>query len=282
MATTASTALFVELEAAVSGGSSERRVSILRQVTDLFLADAERLSATQVAVFDDVLMKLVERVETRALAQLSKTLSVVVTGPNNSIRHLAFHQEASVAAPVLTKSSVLSDADLIKVANSRGQQHLLAISARKTLNEAVTDVLIERGDNTVVQSLAQNSGARFSANGYSSLVDKAADNEGLTEALGLRLDIPINFLRDLLAKASEAVKARLLKAAPPDLLETIRTAIDSIVEEIGGKPPFSLSTAPAISATRRSIALRSNRTTRTSRLRWRCWDRSASMRSNPC
>jgi uncharacterized protein (DUF2336 family) len=236
MATTASAALFVELEAAVSGGSSERRVSILRQVTDLFLSDADRLNATQVAVFDDVLMQLVERVETRALAQLSKTLSVAAIGPNRSIHHLAFHQDASVAAPVLTQSSVLTDADLIKVANSRGQQHLLAISARKTLNEAVTDVLIERGDNTVVQSLTQNSGARFSTSGYSSLVDKAADNEGLTEALGLRLDIPINFLRDLLAKASEAVKARLLKAAPAELLEKIRTAIDSVIEEIGGKP----------------------------------------------
>ena len=44
MANTASKALFSELELAVNGDSSERRVSMLRQVTDLFLSDADRLN----------------------------------------------------------------------------------------------------------------------------------------------------------------------------------------------------------------------------------------------
>lgn len=236
MAISASTALFSELEAAVNGGSSERRVNILRQVTDLFLSDADRLNASQIDVFDDVLMKLIERVEARALAQLSTRLAVVAAGPKQSIHQLAFHEDASVAVPVLEKSNCLSDGDLIEIASCRGQQHLMAISVRKTLNEAVSDVLIERGDSNVVQSLAQNSGARFSATGYSWLVDRAGSNEGLAEKLGLRLDIPVGLLRDLLAKASDAVRARLLKAAPPEMLERIRSAIDSVVEEIRGKP----------------------------------------------
>ena len=179
-------------------------------------------------------MKLIERVEARTLAQLSKHLSSAVVGPKQSIQQLAFHQDASVAVPVLAKSKHVSDSDLIKIASTRGQQHLLAISARKVLNEAVTDVLIDRGDSDVVQSLVQNSGARLSETGYSSLVAKAGCDEGLAAILGVRIDIPINLLRDLLARASRAVKERLLKAAPPEMLE-IRTAIDGIVEEIGGK-----------------------------------------------
>jgi len=54
-----------ELEEAVRSGSSAKRVSTLRQVTDLFLHDGERLSEDQVKVFDDVLCHLVARVETR-------------------------------------------------------------------------------------------------------------------------------------------------------------------------------------------------------------------------
>ena len=248
MAIAQSAVLFSELEAAVSSGPSERRVAMLRQVTDLFLSDADRLSASQIQVFDDVLVTLIERVETRALAQLSPRLAGAVAGPRQSIRQLAFHEDASVAVPVLAKSDSISDRDLVEIASLRGQKHLLAISERRTLNEAVTDVLIKRGDNDVVRSLAQNAGAHFSTTGYSSLVDKAGRDDSLAEKLGLRLDIPVNLLRDLLAKASEAVKARLLKAAPPEALTRIRAAIDSVIEEIGVKPAKAIDYSAAEAA----------------------------------
>ena len=62
--------IIAELEDAVRGGSSAKRVETLRQVTDLFLNDGERLSDDQVKVFDDVLCLLIARVETRAKAEL--------------------------------------------------------------------------------------------------------------------------------------------------------------------------------------------------------------------
>src|SRR5262245_33113031 len=116
MAFGTSAALFSELEAAVSGGSSERRVNMLRQVTDLFLSDADRLNENQIHVFDYVLVKLIDRVEARALAQLSMRLSVVDAAPTESIRQLAYHAEASVAAPVLASSTRLSETDLVEIA----------------------------------------------------------------------------------------------------------------------------------------------------------------------
>ena len=235
-----SAALFVELEAAVSGGSSARRIDMLRQVTDLFLSDVDRLSANQITVFDDVLVKLIDRVEVWALAQLSARLADAPAGPAQSIRKLAFHQDAAVAVPVLARSDCLTDEDLYYVASNRGQQHLLAIAARTSLHEGVTDVLIERGNSDVVRSLAKNIGACFSKSGYAALVEKAGRDEGLAERLGVRADIPVNLLHELLAKASEAVKARLLKTAPPEMLGRIRATIDSIVEDIGGKVQRSI------------------------------------------
>lgn len=243
-----SAVLFSELEAAVNSGSSERRVAMLRKVTDVFLSDADRLSASQIQVFDEVLVTLIERMEARALAQLSPRLAVATAGPKQSIRQLAFHEDASVAVPVLAKSESISDGDLVEIATLRGQQHLLAISERRTLNEAVTDVLIKRGNDDVVHSLAQNSGAQFSPTGYSTLVDKAGGNDSLAEKLGLRLDIPVNLLRDLLAKATEAVKARLLKVAAPEALAKIRAAIDTVIEEVGVKPARAIDYSAAEAA----------------------------------
>lgn len=230
-----SAALFLELQAAVSGGSSERRIDMLRQVTDLFMSDVDRLNANQITIFDEVMAQLIDRVEVWALAQLSARLADAPAGPAQSIRKLAFHQDAAVAVPVLARSDCLSDDDLFYVASNRGQQHLLAIAARSSLHEGVTDVLIERGNSDVVRSLAKNAGACFSKSGYALLVDKAGRDGGLAEKLGLRSDIPENLLRELLARASEAVKARLLKTAPPGMLDRIRTTIDGIVEDIGGK-----------------------------------------------
>jgi uncharacterized protein (DUF2336 family) len=237
MTNAASAVLIAELEGAVNGGSSERRVKMLRQVTDLFLSDADRLNENQIGVFDDVLVRLIERMESRTLAQLSTTLSNSALAPKEIVRQLAYHEEASVAVPVLSKSNRLSESDLIEIANTRGQQHLLAISGRETLNEPLTDALIKRGNSQVSHALANNTGARFSEQGYSTLVENAEKDGELAQKLGLRLDIPIGMLRELLSKATAAVRAKLLKTAAPEMREKIQQAIDAIAAQIGIKVP---------------------------------------------
>jgi uncharacterized protein (DUF2336 family) len=237
MTDAASAVLIAELEGAVNGGSPERRVKMLRQVTDLFLSDADRLNENQIGVFDDVLVRLIERMESRTLAQLSTTLSNSALAPKEIVRQLAYHEEASVAVPVLSKSNRLSEGDLIEIASTRGQQHLLAISSRETLNEPLTDALIKRGNSQVSHALANNAGARFSELGYSTLVENAEKDVELAQKLGLRLDIPIGMLRELLSKATAAVRARLLKTAAPEMREKIQQAIDAIAAQIGIKVP---------------------------------------------
>jgi len=54
--------LFDDLDTALQSGSSEKRVAMLRQVTDLFLSEADRLNEEQIGVFDDVLGQLIERI----------------------------------------------------------------------------------------------------------------------------------------------------------------------------------------------------------------------------
>ncbi|MGE5774487.1 MAG: DUF2336 domain-containing protein, partial [Hyphomicrobiales bacterium] len=66
-----------------------------------------------------------------------------------------------VASAVLTQAERLDTETLIGCARTKNQEHLLAISRRKTLPESVTDVLVERGDQQVVLSTAKNNGARF-------------------------------------------------------------------------------------------------------------------------
>jgi uncharacterized protein DUF2336 len=76
-------------------------------------------------------------------------------------------------------------------------------------------VLVERRNREVVHKLAVNSSVRFSENGYGVLVKRAEDDGILAEKVGMRLDIPIRLLRELLLRAREAVRSKLLSLAPP-------------------------------------------------------------------
>jgi len=225
--------IIAELEDAVSGGSSAKRVSTLRRVTDLFLHDGERLSDEQVKVFDEVLCFLIARVETRARAELARRLAPVDYAPFEVIEHLAFDDKIEVAAEVLTNSSRLGTEALVKIASTKSQDHLLAISARANLPEAVTDVIVDRGENKVIRRLANNASARFSDSGYSGMVAHAEGDDELFEILGLRVDLPARFLYDLLRRAKEAVRARLLAIAPP----AVRAEIRQVLSEIGRQEP---------------------------------------------
>lgn len=223
--------IIAELEDAVRGGSSARRVETLRQVTDLFLNDGERLSDDQVKVFDEVLCLLIARVETRAKAELSKRLAPLDYAPFEVIQHLAWDDEIEVAGSVLANSSRLGTDVLVEIASSKGQDHLLAISGRPNLPAAVTDVIVDRGENQVIRKLANNAGAQFSEEGYSNIVARASADDELVEILGLRGDLPVNCMRDLLRRAKDAVRARLLAIAPPAIQGEIKQVLNAIARE---------------------------------------------------
>jgi uncharacterized protein (DUF2336 family) len=228
------------LERAVESGSPARRAQMLRQITHLLLSSAPRLDERQIGVFDEVLIRLIDRVEARMLAQLSTALSDLTSAPKEAVRRLAFHEDATVAGPVLLKSETLSESDLIEIASDAGQQHLLAISGRITLKEALTDFILKRGDTTVCRMLAKNASARFSDQGYSKLVATADRDDDISDALVARPDMPVKMLHKLVAGATKAVRARLLQVAPPEMRETIQAAIQSIATRASAKAPETI------------------------------------------
>lgn len=225
--------LICELEVAVQSGSHDQRLATLRRVTDLFLASADRFDRQQIGLFDDVLLHLTRRIEHQALAELSARLAPVDGAPAGVVRHLARHENIAVAAPMLTLSAGLSDDDLVDIAQTRSQQHLWAISGRASLNETVTDVLVERGDQRVVHKLVKNPGAAFSQTGFSTMIGRAGNDDYLAENLGLRLDIPPHLLGDLMTKATETVRARLLASAPLESREEIHRVLSSVSNDVG-------------------------------------------------
>jgi uncharacterized protein (DUF2336 family) len=223
--------LIAELESAIESGSKDKRVDALRRITDLFVIDADRFNDQQIDVFDDVLSHLIKRIEGRALAELSQRLAPVNNAPLEVVRQLARNDDLAVAAPILTQSRRLTDHDLIDIANTKTQGHLLAIAGRTQITPNVTDALLNRGDQQVFHKLAGNSGANFSDNGFATLVGHSERDERLAEAVGLRLDVPLKLFRELLLRATEAVRNRLLAVAGPESREKIQRVLAAISED---------------------------------------------------
>jgi uncharacterized protein (DUF2336 family) len=216
--------LLDELQSTLAHGTVARRVEALRRVTDLFINGAVDYSSKQIALFDDVFQCLMEHIETSAKVLLANRLAPIDTAPQLTVRALALDDLIEVAAPVLSRSERLDDEALIETARNKSQAHLLAISTRRVLSGAVTDVLVLRGNDEVIQSTVRNPGAEFSKRGFTRLVNRAEGNDDLATCLAMRPTIPRHLYLKLIAKASVTVRARL-EAANPKQAGDVPTAV---------------------------------------------------------
>jgi hypothetical protein len=225
--TSAATSLIDELEVALAAGTNAQRINMLARVTDLFIEGASRYSAGQINVFDEVIGKLTTVIEAKARAKLSNRLAPLRNAPPGVIRTLAFDDDIEVARPVLTMSERLDEVDLLANASNKSQQHLAAIAERKSLSEAVTDVLVARGDRQVMHSVAKNAGARFSDAGFRLLVKRSSGDDALALHVGTRRDLPRQHFLRLLQEASAAVHDRLAAENPGagGAVETVLTEV---------------------------------------------------------
>jgi uncharacterized protein (DUF2336 family) len=163
----------------------------------------------------------------------------VPNAPPAVIRMLAFDDDAAVASPVLMLSERLDEAALIENAKAKSQQHLLAISRRRSLGEALTDVLVVRGDRAVAVSVAGNPGARLSHGGFATLIGRANGDDELAERIGARREIPPHLFLKLLAAASERVRVKLRALHPQagaDINRVVAQVADRMKKAIAARP----------------------------------------------
>lgn len=181
--------LLAELDSTLQRVSSAQHLTMLRGVTDLFLNGADAFADEHVAVFDDVINRLLDKADRQALAELSNRLVAVENGPMNVIDRLARHEDVAVAGPVLQKAKV-KDQTLAEVAGTRGEKHLVAIASRPQLSEAVTEVLVGRCTVETARKVTENKGASLSEVGFVKLINRAKGDKALAAAIESRTDLP--------------------------------------------------------------------------------------------
>ena len=224
--------LLRELDEAVLRGTPESRTRALWHTTDLMIAG--RYSEDEIWTFGEVVGRLADEIEVAARARLARRLACFDRAPRNIIHQLAFDDSIAVAGPVLQQSERIETDALVDNADTKSQSHLLAISKRKSIEATVTDVLVTRGDQEVVNSVANNNGARFSDFGFLRMIQRAEGDSILAERLGLRNDIPRQLFQQLIAKASDDVRQRLQRERPA-MVDQIQSSVAEVTGELQSK-----------------------------------------------
>ena len=236
---TMSQTLIDELEDAITKQNLRQRATVMRRVTDLFIVNSTGFSEEHIAMFDDVMSRLVVAIDKSARAEFGNLLARHGNAPLQTTRILALDDEIAVAGPILSQSQCLDDETLVAGAKTKSQEHLLAISQRSSISEAVTDVLVERGNADVVVNTAANAGAKFSEFGCSTLVARSGEDKAIALRVWLRRDIPRHHLLALFASASEEVQ-RELEVADRQKVQLYRYMVAQAKNQISDANPRRL------------------------------------------
>jgi uncharacterized protein (DUF2336 family) len=231
--------LIPELDEVVERGSPERRTKTLERITAFFLDGANRFNDDHVQLFDLVFSRLIAEIEARARTELAQRLAPLANAPFEVVRRLARDDDIAVAGPLIGQSCRLAENELMDIAETKSQAHLIAIAGRPRIAAPVTDVLVRRGNREVAHELAQNRSARLSHDALVALIGRADRDEALAEKIGRRPDLSPQMLRDLLRHTTQAVQQRLLAAAPPETQSEIQRALADVSDQAHAARDYS-------------------------------------------
>ena len=241
----ASAALLSELDA-IDGWPPERWADILNQVTKFFLGHADSLTTHQIALFDDVFLRLIDRVDTQLLTQISRQLTEAKCALPQATRRLALHEDESISLPILESGSLTQDL-LIEVVQSCSGKQRLAVALRHDVGRPVSEALVRCGDQAVHYALAENKGAKLSEESWNRLIKLGESNQGLAQRLGRRRDIPTPLKRQFHSKLEET-RMRELNAMPGVMRDQIENTIatTAIVANSDQRPDYASAQAKMI------------------------------------
>jgi len=190
--TLTSQTVLAELDSALPGKPEAWRSAALRGIVDLFLSGAPVYGDEHVAVFDEVIFRLIEKMDRLQLAELSNRLAPVPNSPVKVLGLLVRHSDAAVRGPILEQAMAVRDVDLVEIADKdRVDVNLLMkIAARSMLSTAVTDVLLKRGNKAVQRKIIDNPDALISEGGFARVITGLKGDKELAAAIAARNDVP--------------------------------------------------------------------------------------------
>jgi uncharacterized protein (DUF2336 family) len=214
--------------------SDQAREQLFEAMGDVFLERNTVLTLQERALITDILEKLIREVS----REIRRKLTVKLADAPGTPRELAVllaNDEIDIASPMLLRSTVLQDADLIEIVRNRSTQHLLAIAMRRDLSTAVADALVESGEKDVIRTLLENQDAHISRATMAYLVEQSKLVDEFQEPLVRRRDLPPDLAKRMCLWVSAAIRQSLVERFDIDV-DTLDDNLEPIAREESERP----------------------------------------------
>ena len=207
--------------------SKQGRAALVTAITQLYDGQGQGLTAQDREIITVIIVQLIKEVEASVRRSLADHFAERSDVHEDLVAALA-NDEIEVAHPVLLKSEVLRDAELIEIVQHRTMEHQVAIAMRPLVSERVSDALVETENDKVVTTLLENAGARISETTMEQLVETSRHKQSYQQPLVRRHDLPARLAKNLYWAVSAALREHILENFefdPDSLDDSIEVAV---------------------------------------------------------
>jgi uncharacterized protein (DUF2336 family) len=185
------------------------RSALVQTVSDLFFRQDQEINERERALMTAIMRQLIGDVEKSIRTSLAARLADEKSAPRELVRELA-DDEIEVALPILQRSTVLQDLDLIEIIRNRTFEHQLAIATRRNLSADVSAVLVETEREDVIRTLLENPDAAISAATMEYLVEQSRSVDSFQEPILRRSDLRPELAHRMYWWVSAALRIHIL------------------------------------------------------------------------
>ncbi|MBA2589411.1 MAG: DUF2336 domain-containing protein [Alphaproteobacteria bacterium] len=190
---------------AMNPQSGASREEIYLAVASLYRIQGAGLNERERELMREILRRLTRDVEMAIRIALAQRLAEDPTAPHDLIL-LLVDDTIEVARPLIIKSPLLTESDVLRLIAEAGIGHQEACAGRPHIGVPVTDALVRSEHESVLLALVRNVTAKISNTSYETLVQKSRALTGLQEPLAKRPDLPPQLATNMCEWVSDALK----------------------------------------------------------------------------
>ena len=184
------------------------RERLLLGVTELCDSSPDSFRPEVQALLDNVFMALVVEAERDIRRALAERLAGAEWAPKALINVLAL-DEIEIARPIIARSPLLQDHDLIRLLVEATIEHQIEVARRPQLSARVVDAVIDRGEPAVLTALVGNPTAEVTEASMSRLVESSRRIAALRTPLARHPKLTRMLAEQLYSWVGQALRAAI-------------------------------------------------------------------------
>ncbi|MEI6730889.1 MAG: DUF2336 domain-containing protein, partial [Pseudomonadota bacterium] len=193
-----------DLQKIIQEPSATARAEVAEKLS-LAFAEGEFID-TEKRIAVEIFRILVKDVEIQVRKILSNNLAESIEAPHDVILKLA-GDLSEISLPVLERSFVLTESDLIDITkSSKNVEVMSAIARREIISPELSVELVKKENPQVIKTLLRNSNANIDELGFGHVYNLFGNDADIVDLMGKRKNLPAKFVEKIFVIVSDEVK----------------------------------------------------------------------------